>query len=79
MWVIGYLANSKSVVTEPETKELHEAARALGVELRVLNAANESEIDTAFATLRTDRHPAGRLASLPSRPYLPRAQPTFGP
>ena len=49
--VIGYLANPKSAVTAPETKELHEAARALGVELRVLNAANESEIDTAFATL----------------------------
>jgi len=48
--VIGYLANPKSEVTEPETKELREAALALGVELRVLNAANESEIDTAFAT-----------------------------
>ena len=49
--VIGYLANPKSAATDPETKELHEAARALGVELRVLNAANESEIDAAFATL----------------------------
>jgi putative tryptophan/tyrosine transport system substrate-binding protein len=49
--VIGYLANPKSAITEPETKELHEAARALGVELRVLNAASESEIDAAFATL----------------------------
>ena len=53
--VIGYLANPKSAVTAPETKELHEAARALGVELRVLNAANESEIDTAFATLAKER------------------------
>ena len=49
--VIGYLANPKSLITEPETKELHEAARALGVELRVLNAASESEIDSAFASL----------------------------
>jgi ABC-type uncharacterized transport system substrate-binding protein len=49
--VIGYLANPKSGVTESETKELHEAARVLGIELRVLNAADESEIDTAFATL----------------------------
>jgi putative ABC transport system substrate-binding protein len=48
--VIGYLANPKSAVTGPETKELHEAARALGVELRVLNATNEGEIDTAFAS-----------------------------
>ena len=53
--VIGYLANPKSAATAPETKELHEAARALGVELRVLKAANESEIDTAFATLAKER------------------------
>ena len=49
--VIGHLANPKSTITEPETKELHEAARALGVELRVLNAVSESEIDSAFASL----------------------------
>ena len=52
---ISYLANPKSAATAPETKELHEAARAVGVELRVLNAANESEIDTAFATLAKER------------------------
>jgi putative tryptophan/tyrosine transport system substrate-binding protein len=49
--VIGYLANPKSAFTEAETKELREAASGLGVELRVLNAADESEIDTSFATL----------------------------
>jgi ABC-type uncharacterized transport system substrate-binding protein len=49
--VIGYLANPKSAATELETKELREAARALGVELRVLTAATEIEIDTVFATL----------------------------
>src|SRR5437870_5463277 len=49
--VIGYLANPKSTVTAPETEELQEAARALGLELRVLDAGSESEIDTAFATL----------------------------
>ncbi len=52
--VIGYLANPKSPTTEPERKELHQAARALGVELRVLSAANESEIDAAFATLEKE-------------------------
>ena len=50
--VIGYLADPKSAVTEPETKALHEAARTLDVELRVLNATNESEIGTAFATAK---------------------------
>lgn len=49
--VIGFLANPKSATTELETKELREAAQALGVELRVLTAANEIEIDTVFATL----------------------------
>ncbi len=53
--VIGYLANPKSAVTESETKELHEAAGTLGVELRVRNAADESEVDTAFATFAKER------------------------
>jgi putative tryptophan/tyrosine transport system substrate-binding protein len=60
--VIDYLANPKSATTELETKELHEAARALGLELRVLNAANEIEIDTAFATL-TKEHPVPLVVS----------------
>ena len=53
--VIALLANPSSAFAEAEMKELHEAARALGVELRVLNAARESEIDTAFATLAKER------------------------
>ena len=47
----GAIRNPNSAFTETETNEMREAARALGVELRVLNATNESEIDTAFATL----------------------------
>jgi putative ABC transport system substrate-binding protein len=50
--IIAYLANPKNTITtRAELEELRAVARALGVELRVLNAANESEIDTAFATL----------------------------
>ena len=49
--VIALLTNPGSPFAEAETKALYEAASALGVELRVLNAANESEIDPAFATL----------------------------
>lgn len=52
---IGYLTNPKSAIAEPETKALHEAARASGLELHVLNATNESEIDTALATLAKER------------------------
>ena len=54
--VIGYLANPKNAATTPvETEELRAAARALGVELRVLNATDESEIDTAFVTSAKER------------------------
>jgi putative ABC transport system substrate-binding protein len=49
--VIALLTNPSSPFAEVETKTVYEAARTLGVELRVLNAANESEINTAFATL----------------------------
>jgi len=53
--VVALLANPSSAVAEAESRELHEAASGLGMELRVLNAANESEIDTAFATLAKER------------------------
>jgi putative ABC transport system substrate-binding protein len=53
--VIALLVNPSSAATEIETKELNEAARALGVEIRILNAASESEIDAAFATLAKER------------------------
>jgi putative ABC transport system substrate-binding protein len=53
--VIAFLVNPRSAVREVETKELNEAARVLGVEIRILNAASESEIDAAFATLAKER------------------------
>jgi putative ABC transport system substrate-binding protein len=56
--VIALLTNPQlSTVTDVETKALHEAARALGVELRVLNVANASEINTVFATTLVKEHP----------------------
>jgi putative tryptophan/tyrosine transport system substrate-binding protein len=54
--IIALLTNPNNTVAEVETKALHEAARALGVELRVLNVANASEIDTAFATTLVKEH-----------------------
>jgi putative ABC transport system substrate-binding protein len=53
--VIALLVNPNSAVREVETKELNEAARTLGLETRILNAASESEIDSAFATLAKER------------------------
>src|SRR5215471_13577434 len=53
--VIALLVNPNSAAREAETKELKEAARALGLEIRILNATSESEIDAAFATLAKER------------------------
>jgi putative tryptophan/tyrosine transport system substrate-binding protein len=38
-------------VAERETREVQDATRSLGLELQILNASNENEIDTAFVTL----------------------------
>jgi putative ABC transport system substrate-binding protein len=54
--VIALLTNPSTPVTEVETKALQEAARVLGVELRLLNVGNASEIDTAFATTLVKEH-----------------------
>jgi putative ABC transport system substrate-binding protein len=61
--VIALLENPSSAIAEVETKALHEAARALGVELRVLNVTNAIEIDTAFATILAKEHSAPLVVS----------------
>jgi putative ABC transport system substrate-binding protein len=49
---IALLVNPKSPeLSEPQSQELQVAARKLGLQLHVLNASTEPEIDTAFATL----------------------------
>jgi putative ABC transport system substrate-binding protein len=53
--LIAYLANPTNPLTKSETAEVQDAARALGLQLRVLNATNESDIETAFATLVQQR------------------------
>ena len=40
-----------SFITEPTIRDMQEAARAKGLQLHVLKASSESEIDTAFASL----------------------------
>jgi putative tryptophan/tyrosine transport system substrate-binding protein len=49
--VIALLVNPNSAVAEHMTREVHEAARARGVQLSVLKAGTEREIDAAFASL----------------------------
>jgi putative ABC transport system substrate-binding protein len=49
--VIALLVNPKNPSTERQTHAMQEAARAKGVQLHVLTASSESEIDAAFTAL----------------------------
>jgi putative ABC transport system substrate-binding protein len=49
--VIALLVNPKNPTTEGQTRAVQEAAGAKGVQLQILKAATESEIEAAFATL----------------------------
>jgi putative ABC transport system substrate-binding protein len=49
--VIGMLVNPTSPGTEGESRDAHPAARALGVQLHIVNASTERDFDAAFATL----------------------------
>jgi putative ABC transport system substrate-binding protein len=60
--VIAVLVNPTNPVAEPETRDLEDAARALGRQTHVLKASVESDIDAAFATLVQQR--AGALVVL---------------
>jgi putative tryptophan/tyrosine transport system substrate-binding protein len=57
--VITELLNPNDPIAEERLKELQAQARALGIELRVLRAGTETEIDAAFATLGSK--PGGAL------------------
>jgi putative ABC transport system substrate-binding protein len=48
---IGFLVNPADPRTETQTKDTQEAARALGLQIHVLNASTEAEIDSAVARL----------------------------
>jgi putative ABC transport system substrate-binding protein len=49
--VIALLVNPSNPVTEPLIRDVQEAARAKAVQLHILKAGTESEIDAAFASL----------------------------
>jgi putative ABC transport system substrate-binding protein len=49
--VIGVLVNPTNPNTDPVSKSLEAAARALGLEIYTVNAATETDIDTAFAAV----------------------------
>jgi putative tryptophan/tyrosine transport system substrate-binding protein len=49
--LIGVLVNPTSPNAETVSKDLRAAAHALGLELHIVNASTERDIDTAFATI----------------------------
>jgi putative tryptophan/tyrosine transport system substrate-binding protein len=61
--VIGCLLNPDNPNTETHTREAQEAAHALGRKLELLQARDETEIETAFATL--GRKGIGALVVVP--------------
>ena len=48
---IGYLTNRDNPGNDVGIRDVETAARALGLQLQILNASSESEIDAAFTTL----------------------------
>jgi len=53
--VIGFLINAGNPTSESQTRDMEVAARALGIELLVLNAGSERNIDAAFANFVQQR------------------------
>jgi ABC-type uncharacterized transport system substrate-binding protein len=65
--VVALLVNPNNPNAEQTIREMHEAARAKGVQLHTLKAATEDEIGTAFVTL-TELHASALVVG--SDPYF---------
>jgi putative ABC transport system substrate-binding protein len=48
---IAFLVNPQNPITEPNVRDSKEAAQILGLQVRILNASTEAEIDLAFEAL----------------------------
>ena len=53
--IIGFLINSRNPTSESQIRDVQTAARARGVELMILNASSERDIDAAFASFVQQR------------------------
>ena len=49
--IIGVLINPKNPNAEDDSKEMQEAGRSVGVQIEIVNASAESELDEAFAKI----------------------------
>jgi putative tryptophan/tyrosine transport system substrate-binding protein len=63
--VIAFLVNPNNPIAEAETKSAEGGGRTLGLQMHVLNASTENEIDTAFAILVQQRADALLVAADP--------------
>ena len=70
--MFALLVNPNSPVADPTAREMHEAARAKGVQLHILKASTETEIDAAFASLVELR--AGALVTSPDPFFFSRRE-----
>jgi putative tryptophan/tyrosine transport system substrate-binding protein len=87
---VALLVNPTNTASaEPTLRNVPEAARAIGLQIRVLNASTSADIETAFATIAVDRPdalfvaPDGffnarrvQLATLAAHHRIPAAYPT---
>jgi putative tryptophan/tyrosine transport system substrate-binding protein len=60
--IIALLVNPNSLTTDPLIQDMQEAARAKGVQLAVVKAGTETEIDSAFAAL-IEQHADGLVVA----------------
>src|SRR6516225_1075934 len=66
---VALLVESANVrIAEATVRDVEAAARAMGLQIRVLNANTRREIDTAFATLASERTPCSSAAAPFSAP-----------
>jgi len=65
--IVGLLINPTNPIVEQEMRALQGGARSLGLQLHVLNAKNEGDIDADFAALV--EHRGGALV-VPADPFL---------
>jgi putative ABC transport system substrate-binding protein len=70
--VIALLVNPTNPLTDPMIRDVQEAARAKGVQLPVLKARTESEIDASFASLVQQQ--AGALVVSPDAFFFSRRE-----
>jgi hypothetical protein len=56
-------ADTPALTARPQTNEVTDAGRALGLQLNVLNARNERDIDTGFATNDINAYSQSRSGS----------------